>query len=89
MAVAQNTEEGRPRVLKGNDRLGSQGVLSGFSWVLIGTNGFSWVLMGSQWVLVCSRGFSVGTQTVHCWVLRRFSGRHHPSVKIRIQNFPS
>ena len=41
-------EGGRPRVLRRNDRLGSQGVLSGFSWVL---SGFSWVLMGSQGVL--------------------------------------
>ena len=39
----------------------------------------SWVLMGSQWVLMSSHGFSVGTQTVHFWVLRGFSGRHPPS----------
>ena len=64
------SEEGRSRVLRGNDRLGSQGVLSGFSWVLMSTHGFS----------VGSHGFSVGTQTVHFWVLRGFSGRHHPSV---------
>ena len=39
-------EEGRPRVLMGNDRLGSQGVLSGFSLALMSTHGFSWVLSG-------------------------------------------
>ena len=63
-------EEGRPRVLRRNDRLGSQGVLSGFSWVLMGTHGYSWVLsgyswvlMGSQWVLrLCIFGFSGGSQ---------------------------
>ena len=67
LAVA---EEGRPRVLRGNDRLGSQWVLSGFSWVLmsthgfsVGSHGFSWVLMGSQWVLrLCIFGFSGGSQ---------------------------
>jgi hypothetical protein len=72
-------EEGRPRVLRGNDRLGSQGVLSGFSWVLMSTHGFSWVLMGSHGFSVGSHGFSVGTQTVHFWVLRGSSGRHPPS----------
>ena len=53
---AGSPEGGRPRVLRRNDRLGSQGVLSGFSWVL----------MGSQWVLMGSHGFSWGSQ----WVLR-------------------
>ena len=52
-------------------------VLRGFS---VGSHGYSWVLMGSQWVLMGSHGFSVGTQTVHFWVLRRFSGRHPSSV---------
>ena len=50
----------------------------GFQEVL---NGFSWVLMGSQWVLMGSHGFSVGTQTVHFWVLRGSSGRHLPCAR--------
>ena len=52
----------------------------GSQWVLMGTHGYSWVLMGSQWVLMGSHGFSVGTQTVHFWVLRGFSGRPLPSA---------
>ena len=45
------SEGGRPRVLRRNDRLGSQGVLSGFSWVLMGTHGFSVGTHGFSWVL--------------------------------------
>ena len=56
-----------PQVLRGNGRLGSQEVLSGFSWVLMSTHGFSWVLsgfsVGSRWVLrLCIFGFSGGSQ---------------------------
>ena len=62
------------------------GFLGGSQWVLMGTHENSWVLMGShgfsvgsQWVL---SGFSVGSQTVHFWVLRWFSGRHPSSEDI-------
>ena len=50
----------------------------------MGTHENSWVLMDSQWVLVGSHGFSVGTRTVHFWVLRGFSGRHPPSDELQI-----
>ena len=45
------TEEGRPRVHRGNDRLGSRGVLNGFSWVLMSTHGISVGFHGFSWVL--------------------------------------
>ena len=55
--MVQGTEGGRPRVLRRNDWLGSQGVLSGFTWVLTSTHGFSWVLMGdSDCAFLGSRG---------------------------------
>ena len=48
MLCMHHQRGGRPRVLRGSDRLGSQGVLRGF-------------LGGSQWV---RRGFSTGSQRV-------------------------
>ena len=61
--------------------MGSQGVLSGFSWVLMSTHGFS---VGSQWVLMCSHGFSVGTQIVHFGVLRGVLRQAPPILALQL-----
>ena len=47
--LVASSEGGRPQVLKRNDRLGSQRVLSGYSWVLSGYSDCAF--LGSQGVL--------------------------------------
>ena len=56
----------------------SVGFSGGSQWAPMGSHGSPVGPHGSPWVL---RGFSVGTQTVHFWVLRWPSGRHLPSDK--------